>query len=356
MNAYIMKYSNYKKEDFIVDEYFKSWVIHPNAEADFFWESFLINNPDKFNTILAAKELILSMSFRKIQEKELNLEEVDSMLSNVLQRHNTSELKKRNVGSSNSRISPGFIVRIAAVLVIISIIGVSWFYKNMPNEKEQLIEESYLIKETSKGEKLTIRLPDKSIVVLNSSSRLEYPASFSTEHRILKFSGEAYFEVVNDKNRPFIIQSNQFSTQVKGTSFAVKKDEHKNTIDVSVVTGLVEVFYHNEIGDKKEVEVKAQQMVSFNSTINKFEKKPLDFNEMVAWKDGILHFQNADFNEIMKKLENWYGVNITVSKSLDRRRDFSGQFENESLEMVLKGIGFVYGFNYIINGNEVIIR
>ena len=351
-----MKYSSYKSNDFLKDEYFRCWVINPDQESDFFWSSFLENNPDKYPTIINAKELILSLTFTKIEEPDLSMEEVDSMLNKVLDVGNRSVKKNKTIQYWTWIFDPTVISRAAVFLFIITFITIAWITNRSSESVEEASIAKTYIKSTPKGEKMTVRLPDNSVVVLNSGSQLEYPEYFSESERRIVLTGEAFFSVSEDIERPFIIESDQFVVQVKGTSFAIKKMDDSPAIDVTVVTGKVKVAHVvNEI-EMETIDIEAQQMVSFSSTNKMFEKKALDYSESISWKDGTLHFKNSDFNEIVRKLENWYGVNITINKSLDRKKDFSGHFTNQNLYLVLNGLSFTYDFDFKINGKKVIIN
>ncbi|MCK5367296.1 MAG: FecR family protein [Cyclobacteriaceae bacterium] len=351
-----MKYSNYKLDNFLKDEYFRSWVICPNEESDFFWSSFLKNNPYKYATIIKAKEVIFSFTSPKLEESYLKNEEIESMLSKVLDVGNRSKEGNQMIKHLTWNFNPRIITRAAVFLFIITFIGLAWITNQFSQSAEQAqIIKSYK-KSTLKGEKMTVRLPDNSVVVLNSGSLLEYPEFFSDSERKIKLTGEAFLNVSKDINRPLIIESDQFVTQVKGTSFAIKKMDECPTIEVSVVTGKVKVAHVvNEI-EVETIEIVAQQMASFNGTNKFFKKSKLDYNEKIAWRDGTIYFNNSDFNEIVHRLENWYGVNITIIRSIDRKKDFSGHFTNENLDLVLNGLSFTYDFNYKINGKEVIIK
>lgn len=350
-----MKYSHCKLENFLTDELFRSWVICPDQESDFFWASYIDNNPEKYTTILQGKEIILSLKSTKIED-QLGNEEIDSLFEKILENKSNSKIlnqSKMNWRSMDSYV--GFL-KVAAVLFVISFIGIYLFLNEQTLTSEENIVVDTIKKETLKGEKMTIRLPDNSVVVLNSNSRLEYPSSFSDGKRQLKLHGEAFFDVSKDNNWPFIIESDGFYTQVKGTSFAIKKVTDFNAIEVSVLTGKVEVSHATERNAIKKVEIEARQMVSYDRNTNDFVKAPLDFGEMIAWKDGTIHFHDSNLNEIVHKLENWYGVSFTINKSIDRKKDFSGEWTNESLDLVLNGLSFTYDFDYQINGKEIILK
>ncbi|MCG8308778.1 MAG: FecR family protein [Cytophagales bacterium] len=353
MDTLFMKYSNYKLDDFLTDEFFRSWVINPSKESDFFWTSFINNNPEKYSTVLNAKEIILSLKSSSPQD-QLSAEEIDSMFDNILNDSTRSGvIAKPGINWGPLHIDSGFI-KVAAVIFVISFLGISWFVNRhkVTSDIARIVEP--ITKETSKGEKMTMRLPDNSVVVLNSNSRIEYPSSFSEEERRLTLHGEAFFDVSEDKDRPFIVESDQFYTRVLGTSFAVNKDPDINAIEVSVLTGKVEVAHVSDRNEIKKIELREEQMVSFQE--DEFELRPFDYRMRFAWKDGTLYFKNSDFNEIVQKLENWYGVNIIIHRSIDRKKDFSGQFTNEPLDLVLNGLSFTYDFDYQINGKNIIIK
>lgn len=350
-----MKYSNYKLENFLTDELFRSWVIRPDHESDFFWASFVENNPEKYTTILQAKEIILSLKSSKIDD-QIGNEEIDFLFGKILENKSNSGSNTQSKVNWRSVDFHARFLKVAATLFVISCIGIYWFFNEISVSSKETYVAATITKETLKGQKMTVRLPDNSVVVLNSNSRLEYPSSFAHGKRQLRLHGEAFFDVVKDNNRPFIIESGGFYTQVKGTSFAIKKATVFNTIEVSVVTGNVEVSYALESNAIKKVEIEAMQMVSYDMNTKDFVKAPLDFDEMIAWKDGTIHFHNSNFNEIVDKLENWYGVSFTINKSIDRLDDFSGEWTNESLDLVLNGLSFTYNFDYQINGEEIILK
>ena len=149
-----MKYSNYKLENFLTDELFRSWVIRPDQESDFFWASYVENNQKKYTTILQAKEIILSLKSAKIED-QLGNEEVDSLLEKISE--NTSNSGFINQSKMNWRsmdVHAGFL-KVAAVLFVISFIGIYWFFNGITVFSKKTIVVDSIIKETLKGEKMT---------------------------------------------------------------------------------------------------------------------------------------------------------------------------------------------------------
>ncbi len=87
-----------------------------------------------------------------------------------------------------------------------------------------------------------------------------------------------------------------------------------------------------------------------------FTKSSFDFNEQISWKDGLIYFKDATYYDIVSHLENWYGVSIKTDKIPLKEWDFSGKFENETIENVLIALQFGHEFEYEINGKKVKIN
>jgi len=86
------------------------------------------------------------------------------------------------------------------------------------------------------------------------------------------------------------------------------------------------------------------------------DARSFDFEEDIAWKDGILVFKNAAEEKVLRDLENWYGVKFTLQNKSPEKWDLTTRFENESLEHVLKVIGFKAKFNFQIEDKKVTIE
>lgn len=115
-----MKYTNYELADFIGDEYFKSWVVQPDEDSDFFWESFLKHNPERVSELLEAKEIILSLSFNEKQVIPLQTAEKDEMWQIILSDKRIDRLNffDENIRKPALWFSLNPISRVAAVLLI----------------------------------------------------------------------------------------------------------------------------------------------------------------------------------------------------------------------------------------------
>ena len=175
-------------------------------------------------------------------------------------------------------------------------------------EPEKKLEVSTIIKQTIPGQKSTITLRDGSIVYLNSGSVIRYKSDFNDSLRIIELDGQAYFEVFRDETRPFVVKCRNLTVQALGTSFDVYG--YKDTpIQVSLVSGSVRLSLPNIKVDKEHVLNPGEYSI-INNEDEIIEKGKFDPDEVLAWKEGRLIFKDATIDEIIPKLELWYGVNI----------------------------------------------
>ncbi|GGZ30557.1 iron dicitrate transporter FecR [Echinicola pacifica] len=230
-------------------------------------------------------------------------------------------------------------------------------------EKEEKVELAqtpirWVNKQTSKGQKLTLSLPDGSTVMLNSNSSIIFPSSFSDSIREVKLIGEAFFEVSRDPLKPFIVTSQSASTQVFGTSFVVRDFKDSRYATIGVLTGKVGVHpsFKTASGETAElIDLLPMQGVRVARGSTKVKRMKLSYDEMFAWKDNVIAFAKADFKEVILKLEDWYGVSFEVNRKISPTRDFTGKFDGLPLDQTLDGLSLTFGFDFRIENKKVII-
>lgn len=203
------------------------------------------------------------------------------------------------------------------------------------------------------GQKSRIILPDNSIVWLNSDSRLTYQKGFAADVRYLKLEGEAYFDVERDVNRPFIVQSGSVKTIALGTTFNIRDYEDEPSINVALLSGKVRV---ETVSDTEaDYLLDPNQKLELSKDAKLINKVAFDQDFVSIWKDGIIHFEKDSFNYVMKTLERSYDVEIDTRGYNGRGWSYTGEFNNMSLELILKRIGYSEGFDFKINGKRIMI-
>ncbi|MDN5215535.1 DUF4974 domain-containing protein [Fulvivirgaceae bacterium BMA12] len=348
-----MKYCDYTVADFLKDEYFVQSVKNPNQETDLFWESWIQNHPEKRDLVRQAKEIIEHVHFNDLSEYEATPEEFEEIFSKIL-KGEKSVPSKRLAMASKPWWNPAVTRKLAAAFILMMLSAWLYFYLLPVQQDADPPIVKQLIKENPKGQRSIITLTDGTVVHLNANSKLIVHDNFNKNNRHVALEGEAFFDVVKNPESPFTIQCGDMRTTVLGTSFNIHAYPEKNNFQVALVSGKLTVGMKD--AGAEVIELKPNERVNYHKdtkTLNKERFTDLDF---IAWKDGILQFKDADLSEINERLERWYGVNIILDGKIGIKRRFTGKFENKSLEYVLDGIGYASGFEYKIEGKEVIIK
>ena len=252
--------------------------------------------------------------------------------------------------------------KVAAVITLTLLTcGMLWFTKtnNISEDntnQAKVSKSSYITKQTTVGQKSKMKLTDGTEVVLNAESKLWFANTFSADNeRIVYLEGEAFFDVARDTTRPFVIHARNMVTRVYGTSFNVNAYSDNEAVSVAVVSGKVSVNIHKSENSEPVYLEPGEKAICNVRENTKIKKTLFSYDKEIVWKDGTLTFYKEDFESVVKKLEMWYGVKITVRKE-GVRDDFTGTYHKKSLETVLEGISYVLGFDYEIKGNKVIIK
>jgi len=268
-----------------------------------------------------------------------------------------AEIESARATRNRRTLKPGFqqVLKIAASIAIFMMVAyaiitsIQPIRKNLAGDVTDL--PAFITKTTGKGQKLHLTLPDGSLAVLNANSQLTFPRDFSEATRNIQLAGEAYFDVVKDSLKPFIVDAGRIAVEVLGTSFNIKSGS-VDQAEVALVEGSVKVK-DTESGEQKLIEpgdLLIRQPDGFTTT-------NFDYEQTVAWKDGLLFFHRDNLDQILQKLENWYGVEFSTEGSRPEVYHYSGKFKNKSLEEVLKGISYVMMFDFeIIEDEKVIIK
>jgi transmembrane sensor len=346
-----MKYQNYQLDDFLKDDDFIQWVKNPTGEQNRFWNRWLVENPDKAQTVVLAKEIILSVRYKHFhQPSESDLQEV-----------------WERIQTGNPSVEPGQIVRFpvstvlryAAVFLILTVTAVTiWKYSarnNSPiiSEKQAVVSQIQI--RTIRGQRELIRLPDGSRVKLNSESVLTYSSDFGKTARGITLEGEAFFEVAHNTSKPFTILTGNLKTTVVGTSFNINAYPENPEITVAVLTGKVKVGNPSKKAATDHSLLLPSERYSYQKTSETSRTEQINLDDILAWKDDIIVLKNADYQEIKKKLERWYSVSFVVPKGLKIKEDFSARFNNTSLKSILDALNYTSNFQYELVNNTVYV-
>ena len=348
-----MDRKDFSVEDFCQDLSFWKWVKHGDAESKVFWEKWLEQNPDKKPEVEQARKILkaINLNQKEVDGKRLAKlwENIDSNIASSQKIRNINRPTKRQfVFSRIAAIFIGFIIGFACLYIL------TIFNKN---EEVPVSQEVKMIERSNPaGRNSTITLPDGTKIRLNAASTLIFPQEFSRETRQISLTGEAFFQVTEDASRPFIINTGRFSTTVLGTSFNISAYPSSPEIKVAVVEGKVFVENKEGAGGKNSLTITPEEMAVFNKASGELSVHTFSYLEEIAWKDNIIHFENADMDEITDKLAKWYGVTFVLNKRINSNRDYTATYDNKSLEEILKGLSFAFNFKFTIDDKVVTIN
>ncbi len=195
--------------------------------------------------------------------------------------------------------------------------------------------ESVLNYKVNPGVKGRITLPDGSEVILNSASTLRTPARFENGKRVVELEGEGYFKVESNPDWPMYVRTSRGVTvKVTGTEFNLSTYSDDAALKLTLVRGKVSL-----LDEKSETEVvvreKEEVVVGARAQLEKPTRKTADMKLNTSWKDGYLVFDNTPIREVIKKMERWYGIDITVADARVMNNTFTASFRSESLQQVL---------------------
>ncbi len=218
----------------------------------------------------------------------------------------------------------GNLYRYAAALLFVVFAGFAVYYFLNHQGAEQLVAELQIQEvELSEGSKVTV----------NSNSKLSYPTTFEKDRRVVSLSGEAFFEIAKDPDRPFIIQAGDIQVEVLGTSFNVKAYENHNEIEVTVSTGKVAV-YRPENPDEKVILIKGQKAIFYKST-TKIETSINDNINFQAWKTKQIIFEDTPLPEVVHIINEIYKSDLKLIGTQLNECPVTTTFDNQSLKSVL---------------------
>ncbi|MCW9706491.1 FecR domain-containing protein [Fodinibius salsisoli] len=207
---------------------------------------------------------------------------------------------------------------------------------------------------TERGQRTLFKLPDGTRIHLNAASKVEIPASFGDSLRRINLEGEAYFDVIHDQEKPFIVHSGDSYTKVLGTKFGVKAYPDDSSIQVVVEEGKV-ALERSRMPSEKSMRI-TKNRLGFLSKSG--EAKQIEISELaqfLGWKDGRLVFNSTPVEEVIRRLERWYNIDIAVGEVSIRDQTMTASFHDEPMMEVLNILAASLNAEYKQKGRKIIL-
>jgi len=255
---------------------------------------------------------------------------------------------KKSVHINNNSYKLNKVIRIAAtilLLISLGILGKYIFNKTQDYNNELLIYSS--------GDNIReIILADSTIVWLNTNSELKVMANYLKRNRKVNLSGEAFFNVAKNPEKPFLIKTDRTITKVLGTSFNIK--ETSNDIVLTVESGKVE--FHELYRKRNGVYLTKGLKANYSKTTEIFNTSNNTNLNYLSWKTGKIEFKNTPLKIVCEQLSEIYAEKIICSVPLANKHCITGTFTNVSLEEILEVIELTINVKFIINKDTIVIK
>lgn len=349
------KYKDYSATDFLEDSDFLRWLTDPTPEDHDYWNAFLKMYPHKRDVI---KEASLLFRIFHSRENKLTLTEQYDLWKNI----------KAEGKSSKSELAQQFL-KYAAIFILVFFSGAVsyYFYQNAgtrdqyvlternpaiegeamvvladgskvslekqmseisySNNGQQLVINNDTISQKSGAEKESINkvivsygkksmivLSDGTKVWLNAGSQLVYPAVFVKDTREVSLIGEAFFDVVKNPEKPFIVKASDVNVQVLGTRFDISAYPEDRTIQTVLEEGKINLKYSGNGLFKRDyvVEMVPNQLVEFDKESREASSTMVNVSKFISWKEGMLEFEKINLTRALKQVERFYNVKILM--------------------------------------------
>ncbi|NEM98415.1 FecR family protein [Pontibacter burrus] len=342
-----MDYTLYKAEDFAADESFISYRLRTDETAINFWENWISRHPEMIDEVMTAENLVDMLHIRLPQEE---FEAEYKRLQDFIQfEADTSAPQVQEFETTKFRLhntKRWAVVALACAAVLLV------FILRKPLTTPAAAPTEWVTIYNPPGQRSTIQLTDGSTISLNANSTLTYPKSFRGETREVKLDGEAYFEIAENPQKPFIVRAHKLTTTVLGTKFNIKFKPDEEKIEVALVEGSIKVGVTDL---KQEIILKPNEQITYSEAANTLTTSSFIAEDLVSWKDGILLFRDASFKEVSDKLFQNYGI-VLINKSPNENWSYSGRFHNENYLAVIKSICYAKRLSYTIQQDTVIIK
>lgn len=261
-----------------------------------------------------------------------------------------------------------FYIALTAAASIMLLLGITFGYQyNRISSDKMSVPESYNLIYSPRGQRTRVILPDNSLVWLNGESSIKYATTYNQNKREVYLSGEAFFEVEKNPDKPFYVNADEVKIKVYGTSFNVKAFPDENIIETTLIEGKLSIIpMNNKEKPGEEIYLKpnekclvkkdtdeistSQSLSDGDKGSESIQKGAKDQNTRIViesninpdreklWKDGKLIFRNETYGDLAVKLERWYDVKIHFEDEGIKNFVFTGSFEKETINQAMEAL------------------
>lgn len=340
-------YTNYESEDFVQDLYFRKWALGKLPPDDDFWPAWQTAHPEQYDAMEQARQLVVAFECDDLMS---NPEEMRSAIDQILRDSKMYPLRV---------FYQKWAFKIAASLLLIS--GLAFWYFSGNDKSEDYVSSTRAEVNSSHKDRV-LRLSDSTVVTLSPGSELRIDSNFGKRKREVFLTGEAFFQVKRNVEKPFYVYTGDVVTKVLGTSFRVKAFSSDENVSVAVVTGKVTVFKQksgNYIPHalSEEIILVPNQQAVYQKSGDRLIKTLVENPQVLNADDQreVFDFTDTPIPQVLGELEKAYGVKIVFDEELLRDCNFTARLTNEPLFEKLNLVCETIQAQYEVLDGQVVI-
>ena len=228
-------------------------------------------------------------------------------------------------------------MRAAAAVLAVASGGALWLLRPAG---EPAAPSAPTVVATARAQRLSMRLPDSTLVILAPESRLEIAAAYGRAERRVRLEGEAAFEVRHDARRPFAVETDRGVARDLGTRFLIRSYAADSATEVVVVEGLVAV---GRTSDADSLVVSPGELARIGADGQLDVTRGVAVDDYLGWTEGRLVFEDTPLREVIARLTRWYDIDVRLADPALGSRRVTASFRAESPDDVLRLISALTG-------------
>ncbi|WP_346239290.1 FecR family protein [Niabella insulamsoli] len=334
-----MDYSNYAVNDFVWDEDFRKWVLHPTKERDQYWTNLLERFPELREEVSAAREIVLAMN---LNDHPVSSQEMNSWIDETM--HEVTRPAIRRVAPKNLFVA-------AAAVASVVLVAAYFLFRNDVGETVKSAPLQAFVFENKSDIAKNIRLADGTQVILDPDASVTVDSNFNQSERSVILKGNAFFNVVADTAKPFVVHSGKLETRVLGTAFTVETDTAQKILHVVVRRGLVSVAADDATVERKILLKPNQQAdygIASGTLVKTIARAPLLLDSLIDF-----NYNATPVYQIFSDIRAAYGIPVSYSKTSVPNHAFSGNLLGKGFRDKIKIICAALELDYKIEDGEI---
>ncbi|MFC3199845.1 FecR family protein [Parapedobacter deserti] len=349
-----MDFERYDVIDFVCDHSFQQYCLGQDEAACHFWAGWIAAHPEKGAAVAEAKALFALLSARQgnlqeqLRQLKLGLIGAEDFKKQIAGVPPVGAGQRKPLARAMRFAIP---IGVAAVGALCFLTMRYWPEAGFPTPEfsEQLAPSETV------GARKTITLPDGTVVLLADSSNIRTADGFGRTNRTVYLTGQAYFDVTHQADRPFTVLGTLTKTVVLGTAFTVREDVHAGIAEVTLLRGKVEVNPRKHPGQVATILPAQRYVYRQDRPANGKRDTILAAPREVAWAKQTFDFENDPLETIIEELSAWYGIQARFDDQDVKHYRYTGRFQGESIQQILESLQLSYPFHFRMKGNTLYI-